>query len=103
MRHDRMFGRQRRDDTVHLHGMEDRQRAAGMVAVGVTHDQCVEPRDAGRAQEGHDDAAAGVDAVVEARTGVVKKRVMRGGDQHREALPHVEHDHAHTGLRDARR
>ena len=75
------------------HRLQQRQRAAAVIAVLMTDHQRVEARDAGRTQHRRDDAVACVGALVEARPGVVQQRVRVRLHQHREALADIEHRH----------
>ena len=70
-----MIRGQRRREPIHRHGLQQRQRAAAVIGVLVRDDHGAQARDARRAQERRDDAAAGVGVVGEARAGVVEQRV----------------------------
>ena len=88
---DGMLEGQRRREPHHRHGMQERQRAAAVIAVLVADDHRVEPRHPAAAQHRGNDAIAGIGALVEARARIVEERVRARLHQHRETLPHVEH------------
>lgn len=69
----------------------DRTVAARMVVVAVAEHDRIQPPHAQRLQRRHHDVVAGVVSAGAGRPGVVEQGVGRGADQHRQALPHVDH------------
>lgn len=67
------------------------RRTARVIAVGMADQQQIDPRIAGVAQCRRDDRPPGIEALAEARAGIVDQGVFAGAHDHRGALPDIEH------------